>query len=253
MTRLISWNVNGIRAIYKKGFLDWVSSESPDIMCIQETKAHKDQLQKKLADIEGYHSAFSEAERKGYSGVATYSKAEPAEISRDFGEHDKEGRVLVTKFDTFTLLNIYFPNGKASKARLEYKLDFYDDCLAYCRELATAGENVIICGDVNTAHTEKDIARPKENEKVSGFLPVERQWIDRLLASGYDDSFRLFNDEAGHYSWWDYKTRARQRNVGWRIDYFFTSTSLRGDISASYMLPDVMGSDHCPIVLEIDR
>ncbi|MBT8507653.1 exodeoxyribonuclease III [Methanomicrobiaceae archaeon CYW5] len=254
-TRIISWNVNGIRAVAKKGNFTEVFDEETDIVCIQETKAHPDQLPALIRHPPGYFSSFAWAERKGYSGVVTYSRKEPLSEGPGFatGRFDGEGRVMVTGHPGFYLCNIYFPNGKASKERLQYKLDFYEECLDYVTALVEDGNNVVICGDVNTAHTDLDLTRPKENEKISGFLPVEREWIDRLIAAGFIDTFRMFEAEGGHYSWWDLKTRARERNVGWRIDYFFVNEGLAEKVAASYMMTDVYGSDHCPIVLELEE
>lgn len=249
----VSWNVNGIRAVYRKGeFLSFLQ-RNPDIFCIQETKAQEEQLDEKILNIEGYHACFVSAERKGYSGVALYSKVKPEKVVGGFGieEFDREGRILVADFQDFVILNIYFPNGKASKERLKYKMDFYDAFLEFVDGLKDKGKNIIICGDVNTAHKEIDLARPKENEKNSGFLPEERAWIDKFLSHGYVDTLRMFNKEAGQYSWWDYKTRARQRNVGWRIDYFFVNEGFKENVKSAYILADVMGSDHCPIGIEI--
>jgi exodeoxyribonuclease III len=253
--KIISWNVNGIRAVYKKGFLDWVKKEKPDILCIQETKAHEEQLSEDLKNIVGYHSYFCSGERKGYSGVATYTKDEPVSIKRGFGlnEFDNEGRILITEHPDFHLFNIYFPNGKASPERLKYKMDFYDAFFKYAKKLTKQGKKVIVCGDVNTAHKEIDIARPKENEKISGFLPEERAWIDKLIENDFVDTFRMFNQEPKNYTWWDMVTRARERNVGWRIDYFFVSDNMKDQIKDAFILSDVMGSDHCPIgILKVD-
>ena len=251
---LISWNVNGLRAVAKKGFSDWVMETSPDILCVQETKAHEDQLPLSLTAIGEYHAYFAYPERKGYSGVATYSRERPESVERTIAGATvpDEGRVLVATYPWARLYNIYFPNGKQSQERLAYKMEFYGDVLRAVRRDVEAGHNVIICGDVNTAHTEDDIARPKENEAVSGFLPQEREWIDALLAAGFIDTFRLFTPEGGHYSWWDYKTRARERNVGWRLDYFFVSEELRDSVKDAWIEQDVMGSDHCPVGLELD-
>jgi exodeoxyribonuclease III len=251
--KIISWNVNGIRAVYKKGFLDWLKKEKPDILCVQETKAHEEQLPEDLKNVNGYHSYFCSGERKGYSGVATYTKDEPISIKRGFGlnEFDNEGRILITEYPAFHLFNIYFPNGKASPERLKYKMDFYDAFLKYANKLKKQGKKVIVCGDVNTAHKEIDIARPKENEKISGFLPEERAWIDKLIEYGFVDTFRMFNQEPKNYTWWDMVTRARERNVGWRIDYFFVSDNMKDQIKNAFILSDVMGSDHCPIGIEI--
>lgn len=251
--KILSWNVNGLRAVYKKGFLDWFLTERPDILCLQETKAAEAQVPRELKEVEGYRSYFASAERKGYSGVALYSKAEPENVKTGFGvkRFDAEGRTLVANFGEFILFNVYFPNGKASAERLEYKMDFYDTFLERVATLHAEGRDIIICGDVNTAHKEIDLTRPKENRHVSGFLPEERAWIDRLLASGFVDTFRMFNGDPGQYTWWDYKTRARDRNVGWRLDYFFVSENLRDRIKNAFILSDVMGSDHCPVGIEL--
>lgn len=253
--KLISWNVNGIRAVYKKGFYQWFVSEKPDILCLQETKATSDQFPDELQNVEGYSVYFAEAEKKGYSGVALYSKVKPEKIETGFGiqRFDTEGRILIAYYDAFVLYNIYFPNGKASKERLQYKMEFYDAFLEHAENLRKKGKSIVMCGDVNTAHTEIDLARPKENENVSGFLPEERAWIDTFIAHGYTDTFRLFIKEGGHYSWWDYKTKARERNIGWRIDYFFVSNDLVPKVKDAFILDKVEGSDHCPvgIILEV--
>ena len=251
--RLISWNVNGIRAVHKKGFLEWFESEQPDMLCLQETKAHESQLPTALKDVEGYRVWFTEPERKGYSGVALYTRHEPRSVSFGLGvdRFDTEGRTIVADFDEFVFLGIYFPNGKRSKDRLLYKMEFYDAFLGYVDNLRQEGRSVVVCGDVNTAHKEVDLARPKENEKISGFLPEERAWMDTFLEHGYVDTLRQFNQDPGNYSWWDQMTRARDRNVGWRIDYFFTDVNFAPRLSDAFILPDVMGSDHCPVGIEI--
>ena len=254
MKRVLSWNVNGIRAAAKKGFADWLAAESPDILCVQETKAAEEQLGEEIKDIEGYYSYFSSAVKKGYSGVAIYSKEQPVDVKRGFGfeEFDSEGRTIIAEYTDFILLNVYFPNGKSSKERLKYKMDFYEEFLKYTVGLKEKGKKLVICGDVNTAHKEIDLARPKDNEKTSGFLPEEREWIDRFLDSGFVDTFRVFNSEGENYSWWDLKTRARERNVGWRIDYFFASENLKDNLKSAFIMSDVYGSDHCPIGIELD-
>jgi exodeoxyribonuclease-3 len=251
--RILCWNVNGLRAAYKKGFLDWFLQQKPDFLCIQETKATQEQLPPELKDVKGYHTFLSSAERKGYSGVLLYAKEKPQSVRTGFGieRFDSEGRILIAENAAFVLFNIYFPNGKASPERLRFKMDFYDAFLEYADALKKKGKKLVICGDVNTAHREIDLARPKENEKISGFLPEERAWIDKFIAHGYIDTFRTFNRELGHYTWWDLKTRARERNVGWRIDYFFVSDNLRKNVTSSFILTDVMGSDHCPIGIEL--
>ena len=253
MIRMLSWNVNGIRAIHRKGFREWFDGERPDILCLQETKASPDQLPEALTDIDGYQAYFASAEKKGYSGVALYTRDEPEAVEHGFGigRFDTEGRILVAKYPGFTLYTVYFPNGRASGERLRYKMDFYDAFLEHAEARREQGESIIVCGDVNTAHTEDDLARPKENETVSGFLPEERAWIDSLLAHGYIDTFRMFTKGPGNYSWWDYKSRARERNVGWRLDYFFVSEDLKGAVSNAFILTDVTGSDHCPVGIEI--
>jgi exodeoxyribonuclease-3 len=253
-TRILSWNVNGLRAAYKKGLLVWLLRERPDVLCLQETKAAPDQLPPDLKEAEGYHAYFASAERKGYSGVALYTRLEPREIRGGFGveKFDREGRTQLADFGDFLLFNVYFPNGKASAARLRYKMAFYRAFLAHVDKLKAKGARIIICGDVNTAHKEIDLARPRENEKTSGFLPEERAWLDKFIARGFVDTFRMFDREPGRYTWWDQKTRARERNVGWRIDYFFVSDNFAEKVKAAYILPEVMGSDHCPIGLEVD-
>jgi exodeoxyribonuclease-3 len=251
--RILSWNVNGIRAAYKKGFIDWFTKENPDILCVQETKAMKQQLSDELLNVNGYTSYFSSAERKGYSGTATFTKPNPVKVLNGIGieKFDSEGRFLVTEFDEFVLFNIYFPNGKAKPERLQYKMDFYEDFLKHLKKLLKQDKKIVICGDVNTAHKEIDLARPKPNEKISGFLPEERAWIDKLLETGFIDTLRVFNQKPEQYTWWDMMTRARDRNVGWRIDYFFISDNLKDNLKNAFILPDVMGSDHCPVGIEL--
>lgn len=254
--KLISWNVNGIRAVTRKGFLDWLARESPDILCVQETKAQPDQLTPELRRPSGHHAYWHSARRKGYSGVATFSKTEPLRVEAGFGieEFDVEGRVLMTEHPDFKLFNVYFPNGKRNHERLDYKLRFYAAFLDHCDALLAQGERLIVCGDVNTAHREIDLARPKQNEKTSGFLPEEREWIDRYLAHGFVDAFRAFHpDEPEQYTWWSYITNARARNVGWRIDYHLVSENLVPAVTGASILPGVTGSDHCPITLELDE
>ena len=251
--RLLSWNVNGIRAIQKKGFIDWLKNENPDILCLQETKAHPDQLTEELKNVDEHKSYFSSAEKKGYSGVVTYSKLKPVNVQQGIGikKFDSEGRFMITEFDEFILFNIYFPNGKASDERLKYKMEFYETFLKHCKKLLKEGKKIVVCGDVNTAHREIDLARPKENSVISGFLPQEREWIDKFLATGFIDTFRLFNQEPEQYTWWDMVTRARERNVGWRIDYFYISENLKDNIISASIHSSVMGSDHCPIEIEL--
>jgi exodeoxyribonuclease-3 len=251
MKKLISWNVNGIRAIHRKTKYEWIKAYDADVVCIQETKAHPEQLTKGQLNIDGYHSFFESAERKGYSGVAVFTKEKPLEVINGMGieAFDSEGRVLEVIYEDFTLFNVYFPNGRASKARLDFKMAFYDAFLNKMAGLLGEGRKVIVCGDVNTAHKEIDLARPKENSKHSGFLPIEREWIDKFLNAGFVDSLRAFKQDAGLYSWWDYKTKARERNTGWRIDYFYVSENMKEAMADATIHSDVMGSDHCPIEL----
>lgn len=252
--KVLSWNVNGIRAVDKKGFFQWLTKEKPDIICLQEIKALKEQLPSHLRNTPNYHLYINSAEKKGYSGVATYTKLKPLDVKMDFGieKFDREGRILITEYSKFILFNIYFPNGKKNQERLDYKLDFYDTFLAYADNLKAKGKNIVVCGDFNTAHKEIDLARPKENEKISGFLPIERAWIDTFIDHGYIDIFREFNKQSEEYSWWDMKTRARERNVGWRIDYFFVNKEFMKYVKNAFILQEVLGSDHCPIGIEIE-
>jgi len=251
--RILSWNVNGIRAVHKKGFMEWLASESPDVLCVQETKAAPDQLPVDLVEPRGYHGYWNSAAKKGYSGVAVFSKMEPLAVHTGLGiePFDLEGRLLRLDFEDFTLFNIYFPNGKSGAERLKFKLDFYDAFLDHVEALRKEQPRIVFTGDINTAHNEIDLARPKENEKVSGFLPVERQWMDKLLERRYVDTFRSLHPEQVQYSWWDLKSRARERNVGWRIDYFFVSAEMLYSVKDAFILTEVMGSDHCPIGLEL--
>ncbi|MBI2099745.1 MAG: exodeoxyribonuclease III [Candidatus Vogelbacteria bacterium] len=248
---LVSWNVNGVRAIYKKGFLEWLDKSQYDVVCLQETKVSEEKLiPTDLVHPHGYTGYWDYAtEKKGYSGVVTFARDKPRSVTINFGDSvlSREGRLVEADFGDFVLLNVYFPNGKASDERLQYKMNFYDHFLEYLLKLKKQDRKIIFCGDVNTAHTELDIARPKENSKVSGFLPIERAWLDKLTAAGFIDTFRLFEKGGGHYSWWDQFTHARERNVGWRIDYFFVSDNLRHQVKSAFILADVLGSDHCPV------
>ena len=261
---LISWNVNGIRAVSKKEvhenlqFTDWLNKISPDNLCIQETKAQVDQLTEKIISPQDYISYWHSAERKGYSGVVTYTRDKPISVNTKIGieKFDVEGRIVETEFEDFVLFNVYFPNGKMNKERLQYKMDFYDAFLEYVLKLRQKGKSVVVCGDVNTAHTEIDLTHPKSNETISGFLPEERAWIDKLIANGFVDSFRHFNKESKHYTWWSARAivkgvTARERNVGWRIDYFFISEDILENLVESKIMKDVMGSDHCPISIKL--
>lgn len=250
--RLISWNVNGVRAAEKKGFLKWLHREQPDVVCLQETKSHVEQLSQDLLHPDGYESYWSSGVRKGYSGTVTYSRVSPIMSMTNFGDPflDGEGRIVLTEFEKFHLFNVYFPNGGSGEERLRFKLEFYRRFLDLVEGFRKQ-KPVIICGDINTAHTEDDLARPKENADTSGFMPIERAWIDRLVKAGYVDTFRMFHEGNGHYSWWDVKTRARERNVGWRIDYFFVSKELKSKVESASILSSTQGSDHCPVELTL--
>ena len=251
--KIFSWNVNGVRAIEKKGFLEWIEEEDPDIVCIQETKAKVEQLGSSLIEDHGYHTYWHSAERPGYSGVATFSKVEPYYIQKGLGidRFDSEGRVLITEHENFLLYNIYFPNGQKDEIRLNYKLDFYDELLPIINEQVDSGSNVIVTGDWNTAHFPIDLARPKENVKTSGFMPIEREKMDQYVDSGWVDTFRHFHQEPERYSWWSYRSGARQRNIGWRIDYFFVNQSFISQIEDADIHENILGSDHCPVSIKI--
>ena len=251
--KLYSWNVNGIRAVEKKGFLDWLDQEQPEIVCIQETKARVEQLSSSLIEDHGYYTYWHSAEKKGYSSVATFCKEEPHNVQIGLGinRFDAEGRVLITEHDNFFLYNIYFPNGQKDEIRLKYKLDFYDELLPIINEQVDNGANVIVAGDWNTAHHAIDLARPKENEKTSGFMPIERERLDTYESHGWVDTFRHFNSESDRYSWWSYRTGARPRNVGWRIDYFFVNEGFIDELEYANIHDDIMGSDHCPVSITL--
>ncbi len=247
--KLLSWNVNGIRAVEKKGFLDWMKKENADIVCLQETKAHPSQLNPGLINFDSYFSYWHLGEKRGYSGVGMYTKKEPLELRLSFGskELDDEGRTMMADFGEFILFNLYCPNGGRGHDRVQYKLRYYEQLLIYSDELVGKGRKVIWCGDLNTAHTELDLARPKENQKTSGFLAEERLWIDRFIEHGYVDTFRLFCKEGGKYTWWDQKSFARDRGIGWRIDYFIVSKNFVPLVKDAFIESDVFGSDHCPV------
>ena len=253
--RIVSWNVNGLRALHKKGSWQWFLEDKPDIFCLQETKAHPDQLPEEVRNPEGYFSFFDHSKtKKGYSGVAIYSKTEPDSVEEGMGipEFDQEGRLITAYFGNIALINIYFPNGGGGPTRLKYKLDFYDHFLNFIENLRDNGFSIIFCGDVNTAHNEIDLARPKENQKNTGFLPEERAWMDKLEKKEYTDVFRYFYPEKkDSYTYWDMKTFARERNVGWRIDYFFVSSDLIPNLISTEIHNEAYGSDHCPISINI--
>jgi len=250
---LLSWNVNGIRAAHRKGFLDWLTEASPDILCLQETRAEEDQLPAALAQPAGYRAFWNSSRRKkGYSGTALLTRLEPLDVRFGLGVEafDREGRTIVAQYPTFTLINSYFPNGGRDHRRVPFKLAFYDAFLQMCQRHRAQGHGIVFCGDVNTAHAEIDLARPGANRNTSGFLPQERAWIDRVMEAGYVDTFRHRHpDLSGQYTWWSVPTGARARNVGWRIDYFFVAAEVLDRVTDAFILPQVIGSDHCPVGL----
>ena len=255
--RLISWNVNGLRAVLKKGFMESLQGLDADVIAIQETKLQEPQLTDAMRSVEGYESYWSfSTVKKGYSGVGIYTRLPAKNVKYGIGidAFDQEGRILEMDFDDFIFFNIYFPNGQMSEERLQYKLDFYDEFFKYTGELKKAGRSLVITGDYNTAHNEIDLKNPKANEKTSGFLRIERDWIDRIIADGYVDTFRHFQPDTVKYSWWTYRFKARERNAGWRIDYFFVTQDIidKGWVKRAYIDNDVFGSDHCPVGLEIE-
>ena len=253
MKRILSWNVNGIRAVAKKGFLDWVAAEAPDVLCMQETKAQPEQLTADLLEPNGYHAYWASAQKKGYSGVAIYTREKPREVATmGIERFDSEGRVLQLDYDDFVLIAAYFPNSQDGGKRLDYKIDFCESIQKVCDDLGSSGKRVVLCGDYNVAHKPIDLARPRENEKSPGYLPEERAWMDRFVGAGYVDTFRMFNSEGGNYTWWSYFTKGRERNVGWRIDYHCVNPAARDAVRGARILADVMGSDHCPVEVTLD-
>ncbi len=252
--RIISWNVNGIRAIAKKRALEWIDEINPDILALQEIKATKEQIPKGLFKKEFKEIIVSSnLYKKGLYGVATFLNIKPEFISNCY-EVDilREGRINEIHFKNIAFFNVYFPNGQKDEKRLEYKLTFYNRFFNYIEHLRKKGKSIIFCGDINTAHTPLDLARPTQNKNTSGFLDIERVWIDRLIKAGYIDTFRYFHPTAKHqYTWWSLRARAREKNIGWRIDYFFVSSDLKNNLISSKILTPIPGSDHAPICLEI--
>lgn len=262
--KLISWNVNGIRSVHNKGLLlPFLIKEQPDILCLQETKAMQGQAE---IDLTGYEEYWHSAARKGYSGVAIFTKIKPESVSYGFtkpildkfnlkdtyGDANAEGRVLTLEFKDFYLVNVYTPNAKPDLSRLSFRHETWDKAfLEHCRALETV-KPVVFCGDLNVAHTPLDLARPEENEGEHGFTKEEREGIDRIIEAGFLDSFRLFHTDGGQYTWWSAWGTARARNIGWRIDYFFVSSKLKNKIKSARILPEVIGSDHCPVTLELN-
>ncbi len=248
--KFISWNVNGLRACLNKGFQDFFRQTDADFFCVQETKMQPDQAE---LNLEGYHQYWNSAVKKGYSGTAIFAKELPLSASYDIGieEHGQEGRVITLEYDGFYLVNCYTPNAQAELARLDYRMRWEDDFRAYLKELDSK-KPVILCGDLNVAHTELDIKNAKSNVNNAGFTPQERGKMTELLGSGFTDSFRhLYPDQRDAYTWWSYMFNARAKNVGWRIDYFLVSDRVKGEIKEAAIHPEVMGSDHCPVELVI--
>jgi exodeoxyribonuclease-3 len=248
--QIVSWNVNGVRAAERTGFLDWLQAARPDVLGLQETKARPDQLPETLLAPPGYHSFWSSAERPGYSGVALYSREKPTEVHYGLGidDYDREGRTLVADFGEVVVITTYIHNGGHDHGRVPFKMGYKAALLGYCERLRGQGRSVVLCGDINTAHREIDLARPRENRDTTGFLPVERTWLDALTGLGWIDTFRhVHGDQPGAYSWWTVRVDARARNVGWRIDYAFASPDLAPRIAGAAIHKDVEGSDHCPV------
>jgi exodeoxyribonuclease III len=251
---ICTWNINGFRAAWGKGFKDWLEAESPDILCLQEVKARPDQLTDEMRNIPGYTIQWNPAQRPGYSGVATFFKNPPDAYSFGLGieKFDVEGRVIRSKQNGFILFNIYFPNGQRGKDRVDYKLEFYSELLSIYNGLVAAGEQVIITGDFNTAHKEIDLARPKDNQETSGFMPEERAWVDKYVENGMIDIFRHLYPDKVQYTWWTYLFQARSRNVGWRIDYYMVSPGMLDRVKDVVIRDEVTGSDHCPVSLYVE-
>ncbi|HEY60748.1 MAG TPA: exodeoxyribonuclease III [Anaerolineae bacterium] len=252
--KITTWNVNGIRAALRKGIQNWIKEYIPDILCIQETKAKREQVDLSALKDLGYKFVWNAAERPGYSGVATFYKIKPGNIRIGMGNDifDKEGRVIQTSYQDYELFNIYFPNGGRGRERVQYKLDFYAYLLKLCDGLHKQGKKIIITGDFNTAHKEIDLKNPRENRKVSGFLPEERVWVDYYLKHGFIDIYRYLYPEKIQYTWWTYRFHARERGIGWRIDYYLISKELIDIIDDVVIFDQVQGSDHCPVSLQIE-
>ena len=251
--KISSWNVNGIRAAGRAGFLDWFEKENADIVCVQEAKANQEQLDPSLLHPGGYFSYWHPAEKAGYSGVAIYSRREPVGLQYGIGvkEIDSEGRVLIAEYPDFTLINSYFPNSQREHQRLDYKLSFCKKFLEFCQDLRSKGKQLVICGDLNIAHREIDLKNPKSNQKNAGFLPEERAWMDQFLGAGYVDGFRHFNQSPDQYTWWSYRPGVREKNIGWRLDYFIVNQEFKDRLAEVAHRTEVKGSDHCPVNLEL--
>ena len=251
--KIISYNVNGIRAALNKGFAEWLKSENPDVLCLQELKAFPEQVPDFYSEL-GYHMYWETAEKKGYSGVAILSKKEPIQLVNGCGNelYDNEGRIIRADFENVSVMSVYMPSGTSGDIRQDFKYDWLDFFYEYAQKLKIKYPNLIICGDYNIAHSEIDIHNPVSNKNSSGFLPEERAWLSKYIESGFIDTFRFFNDQPHHYSWWSYRANSRANNKGWRIDYLMATSELKDRLTSGYILPDAKHSDHCPIVLEID-
>jgi len=250
--KLISWNVNGLRAAWNKGFLESFQKLDADVVCVQETKLQESQLAEEIKNIKGYQSYWSFCKiKKGYSGVSAWARVAPQSVRYGIGidEFDREGRILEFDFGKFIFFNVYFPNGQMGEDRLKYKLEFYENFFEYADNLRDSGKSLVICGDYNTAHNEIDLKNPKANEKTSGFLRIERDWLDRIVENGYVDTFRHFHPDEAKYSWWAYRFKARERNIGWRVDYVFVTSDLieKKRVKEAFIDNEIYGSDHCPV------
>jgi exodeoxyribonuclease-3 len=252
--KLLSWNVNGVRACARGGLLEWIEREQADVVCLQETKARPDQLAAELSEPSGHEAYWHCAERAGYSGVAVFTRRKPLAVRHGIGdpEFDCEGRVLVLEFPEFVLVNAYFPNTQRDHARLAYKLRFCSRMRSFLDSITASGRSVVLCGDYNIAHREIDLANPSQNRNNAGFLPEERAWMDHFLEGAYVDAFRHFVSEPGHYTWWSYRPTVRERNIGWRLDHFVVSRDLGDSLERAFHQPQVLGSDHCPVGLELN-
>jgi exodeoxyribonuclease III len=248
--KLVSWNVNGIRSVVKKGFLDFLKKEDPDVLCLQETKIADLAREKEKFDFPGYEEFWNPAERSGYSGTAIFARNGLKAVLLSPLDWDNEGRVQILELEKFYLVNVYFPNANHELSRLKFKIDFNDKLLAYLKKIEKK-KPIVICGDFNVAHKEIDLARPKQNEGNPGFTPEERAWMTKFLKAGFVDVYRQIYPDKIEYTWWSYRTFARDRNIGWRIDYFCASASLANSIKKAYILTDVYGSDHCPVGIEV--
>jgi exodeoxyribonuclease-3 len=253
--KLVTWNVNGIRSVGRKNFFEWFKEQEADLVCVQEIKARPDQLEENLLHPGNYHSYWHPADKPGYSGVAIYAKKEPLRVINGIGcpTIDAEGRVIIAEYKSFVLINAYFPNSQREHTRLGYKLAFCEKMFNFCEKFRNEGKQVVLCGDFNIAHHSIDLKNPKTNLKSAGFLPEERAWMDHLIhKEGYLDTFRHFVKEPGHYTWWSHRPGVRDKNIGWRLDYFVVNPEFKNYLKSVRHEPETKGSDHCPVVLELD-